>query len=358
MRILFISSRDVSKKSQGAPQCTNRNYISFCSLAGNNSVEVINVDYKTNTSLKKKVLKRISLLFGFYWGLSHKKISHIIDISKEYEFVFIDSSLYGILAYYLKRANYKGKIICHFHNVEFVLRLQKALRNPLSFWEVIIVYLNEKRGYKNSDYVIALNKRDSDILQKTFGSREINIIPISMIDTFRGSDQNNIISIPPTFLFFGSNHYANYHGIKWFVRNVLNHVDIKLQIVGTGMEKFKKKLSNPKVEILGFVPDLSEFIMNSDFILSPVFKGSGMKVKTCEALMFGKNIIGTTESFEGYDVDPVKAGAVCNSKKEFIETINAIKSNQVKKFNDYNRKCYKEKYSFDATLIHFKELLS
>ena len=28
-----------------------------------------------------------------------------------------------------------------------------------------------------------------------------------------------------------------------------------------------------------------------------------MKVKTCEALMYGKNILGTTETFEGYELD-------------------------------------------------------
>lgn len=357
MKLLFISLRDVKGTKNGGDQGTNKNYLTFCSLLGNKSVDVINVDYKTNTSLKKKVLKRINLLFGLYWGLSYKKINHIIEISKEYEFVFIDSSLYGTIALYLKRANYKGRIICNFHNVEFVLSLQKAIRNPLSSWEIIVVYLNEKRGYKYADYVVALNKRDSNILQKTFGLRQVNIIPFSMIDAFRKSNQNSI-SIPPTFLFFGSNHFANYHGIKWFIRNVLNHVDIKLQIVGSGMEKFKKEFSNPKIEIFGFVSDLSELIVNADFILSPIFKGSGMKVKTCEALMFGKNIIGTKESFEGYEIDPKKAGAICNSKKDFIDAINSICLKHIEKFNTYSRECYEEKYSFQVTLVQFKELIS
>ena len=41
-----------------------------------------------------------------------------------------------------------------------------------------------------------------------------------------------------------------------------------------------------------------------------------MKVKTCEALMFGKNIIGTKEAFEGYELDYQKVGAMCNTKEE------------------------------------------
>lgn len=46
-----------------------------------------------------------------------------------------------------------------------------------------------------------------------------------------------------------------------------------------------------------------------------------MKIKTCEGLMFGKNILGTSKAFEGYDLNYCKVGAVCNTKEEFIESI-------------------------------------
>ena len=354
--MLFICSNDISTKFHGANQCTNRNYNSFCSLLGNTSVDLVNVDDRSNMSLKKKILLRLNLFSGLYWGLNYKKINHILEISKKYKFVFIDSSLYGIIAFFLKRSNYKGTIICHFHNVEIALRFQKATRNPLSFWEIIIVYINEIIGYKYADTIVALNMRDSNSLKKYFGIRQVNIIPISMIDVL-GRYNQNPISIPSTYLFIGSKHYANYHGIKWFIENVLNHVDIKLQIVGSGMEKYQNEFSNPKIEFYGFVSDFSELISNADFVLSPIFKGSGMKVKTCEALMYGKNIIGTNESFEGYDIDYSKAGALCNSKNDFIDTINSISSIHLIKFNAYNRKRYEEEYSFQATLNKFKELI-
>ena len=83
MKLLFISSYDVSNKFYGAGQCTNRNYNSFCLLIGNNSVDVINIDDNTHLSFKNKVFKRINLIFGLYWGLSPKKISHIIFFSKK-----------------------------------------------------------------------------------------------------------------------------------------------------------------------------------------------------------------------------------------------------------------------------------
>jgi len=359
MKLLFISSRDTHITYQGAPQCTNRNYESFCELLGKQSVKVENLGFHDNTSIKKKLAKRFSLLYGYYWGLSKIKIKRILDTANDYEAIFIDSSFYGIIAYYLKKRGYKGKIISHFHNAEIILRLEKAKRIPWRFWEIFIIYYNEKMAFKYSDEVVVLNERDKKLLQRIYGKRKVKIIPISMIDTYNKQvHSKEKISNPPVFLFLGGNHFANYHGIRWFIRHVFSQVDMKLLIAGKGMEKLKKKFSKPRLEITGYVPDLSELLINADFIVSPVFKGGGMKVKTCEALMYGKNVIGTKESFEGYEIDPSKAGALCNTKEEFIDVVQNIGEKFQERFNEYSRKCFEEKYSFQATLQKFKELLS
>lgn len=359
MKILFISSRDVMLKFQGGPQCTNRNYESFCSLIGKHSVDVINLNLQKKISIKNKFVKRLNLLQGFYWGLNKKKVDQIIEKAKDYELVFIDSSFYGVLIYYLKNSGFQGKIICHFHNAEIVLRIEKTKRKPWRFWEVLIMYYNEKKAFKYADELVVLNQRDKEVLQRFYGKRTMKIIPISMIDSYPDQIQEKtLISEPPVLLFIGGDHYANYHGIKWFIKNILDLVNIRLQIVGKGMEILNEEISHPKLEILGYVPHLSDVIISADFIVSPVFKGGGMKVKTCEALMYGKNILGTKESFEGYEINPTKVGALCNSKEEFIATIQTITNRFKKRFNGYSRQCYKEKYSFQATLEKFKALIS
>lgn len=33
---------------------------------------------------------------------------------------------------------------------------------------------------------------------------------------------------------------------------------------------------------------MAEYIYNADFLIAPIFEGSGMKLKTAEALMYGK----------------------------------------------------------------------
>lgn len=356
MKLLFISSRDVNIKSHGGYQCTSRNYLSFCELLGSENVKVLNLNVEEKSSIFHKLSRRINILFGFYPGLTTKKINEIIKISTKYESIFIDSSCYGVISFYLKRNKYNGQIICFFHNVEYKIQLQKAKLNPLRFLMIMLVYFNEKKASTYSDKIIALNKRDSQRLRILYGASNITIIPISLSDTLK-THIDKIISTPPTCLFIGNYWYANIHGLEWFVKNVLDKVDIKLQIVGTGMNKLRKKFLHPKIEFLGYIPDLSSVLINADYFICPIFLGSGMKVKTCEALMYGKNIIGTKEAFEGYEIDPLKVGAICNNKEDFIRAIENCCCGKRYIFNEYSREYFLDKYSFKATLTKFDQVI-
>lgn len=361
MKLLFISSRDVTKKTHGGFQCTNRNYLSFCELLGPDGVEVMNLSIELNESFPSRFFKWFNYFLGFWAGLSHKTVKKIINKANCVDYVFIDSSQFGIIAYYLKKAKYKGEIISFFHNVEYNIWREKLKKRPFSVWRAALLFYNEKKSVLYSDKIVTLNRRDLDQLKKIYKATNIRetIIPISFIDEYKDvtNPQKQLTDDPPTYLFIGNYWYPNIHGIKWFVKNVLDHVNIKLQIAGIGMEKLKNHFSHPKIEFLGYVPDLSLTIENSDFMISPIFKGSGMKVKTCEALMYGKNIVGTTEAFEGYEIDYKKIGAICNTKEEFISKIFCLSSSKKYKFNYYSREIFLTKYSFNSTLVKFKTLI-
>jgi glycosyltransferase involved in cell wall biosynthesis len=159
----------------------------------------------------------------------------------------------------------------------------------------------------------------------------------------------------PVCLFLGTYFPMNVHGILWFVKEVLPHVNIQLQIIGKGMKAILpnvKGISN--IEVFSDVPDLRPYIENADFMLFPIFKGSGMKVKTCEALLYGKNIIGTSEAFEGYDVDYKKAGACCNTKEEFRKAIDNFSNHPRPRFNTYARELFIRNYSLEKRKEEFR----
>ena len=69
-----------------------------------------------------------------------------------------------------------------------------------------------------------------------------------------------------------------------------------------------------------------------------------MKVKTCEALMYGKNIIGTDETFEGYDIDSYNAGCRCNTAQEYIDAITEYAKYPIPVFNKNARRLFVERH--------------
>lgn len=70
-----------------------------------------------------------------------------------------------------------------------------------------------------------------------------------------------------------------------------------------------------------------------------------MKVKTAEALMHGKTIVGTKEAFEGYETNTPGIFFECHDKNEFINAINKLLSQ-------------KHLYNADSRELFLKNILS
>ena len=348
-KLLFIRYRKPESIDAGGEQQTNLNYHVLCQIFGEENVDVIYIHEKQ--SKKTLLLHAFSILLyfikGYYYGLSPKRVRTIAKQGLAYSHVFIDRSIFGIIAKKLRDIHYQGKIITFFHNVESIYFEAKIGNKPWRPMVVNCVAKNDQQSCDYSDIIIALNERDQKEIEKRY-HRKIDILsPIVFEDKYNQSKYpEGMTSAIPSCLFLGSYFPMNVKGILWFVQNVLPQVNIKLQIVGKGMKAILPMIEkNQQIEVFSDVADLKPFIENTDFMLLPIFEGSGMKVKTCEALMYGKNIIGTTEVFEGYDVDYNKVGALCNTKEEFIKVLTEVSKHPFPRFNQYARQIFVEKYS-------------
>lgn len=103
MKILFICSNNVNKISGGGSQCTNRNYLSLMEIAGPDNVEVIQLTTRLNYTISSVISRIGNYLRGLNAGLSNIEVQKIINLSNDVDYVFIDSSEYGAISYYLKK---------------------------------------------------------------------------------------------------------------------------------------------------------------------------------------------------------------------------------------------------------------
>lgn len=69
--------------------------------------------------------------------------------------------------------------------------------------------------------------------------------------------------------------------------------------------------------------------------------------------MYGKNIIGSTETFEGYHVDVQKVGGECNTAEEYIKCLQKYIDSPIPRFNKYSRDIYMQYNSEESTKAMF-----
>ena len=133
------------------------------------------------------------------------------------------------------------------------------------------------------------------------------------------SGNNNI-------LFISGNNQLNQNGIDYFLKHIFPIViernrDVKLIVGGNICEYLRSKKLSENIELLGLIEDESSFYSYGDIAINPIYQGTGLKVKTFEALAFGKVTIAHPHSTEGI-FDPSNAPIlVGHTAKEFAKHI-------------------------------------
>jgi len=372
MKVAFVTPIEIlGPENNGGVQCSNRNLSLLRQICGEQNVYVCavtaNEEYLSkaneNTAVffldSSKEIYTLRRALSGRWSFDRKTesaiIKHIIELGCE--IVFIDYSLVGFIP---KRLPDNIKQILFMQNIEreYVKSLR---RNKLRLLlRQIPSMLNEKTAVKNADVIISLNKRDAQLLQKYYGRSPDIIMPITFNDSFVQQEEKHKCSDSQLqLLFVGSLFPPNEHGVTWFADNVMPHVNAEFTIVGKGFEKLAERLSGDKIKVIGTVDDVSQYYYCADATVMPVYYGGGMKVKTAEALMYGKPMFATDEALEGYEVDDLKNIHRCNSPDEFISSINAYAEKQPYiSFDNEIRKLFLEKYHTPAYTTVLREILS
>jgi glycosyltransferase involved in cell wall biosynthesis len=219
-------------------------------------------------------------------------------------------------------------------------------------------YLAERKSVRASNRRICLSSRDSDGLKSLYGRSGTDISPMAVMDVLPKQAKSTTVDAKYA-LFVGGLFYANLSGIRWYAKHVAPRACLKTLVVGRGFLKYKKELEQyGGIEVIGGVENVSPFYRSAQFVVAPIFGGSGMKTKVAEALMFGKRIIGTSEAFSGYEPVTKRAGLVCETAEEFLDAIDAICAHEVPDFDLRLRTLYLNEYSYQAALFRLQIIMA
>lgn len=265
------------------------------------------------------ILKLFPLYYVFSNRFSLRLLRRIKEIyrRKEYDLIILDHSQSFIYGLFFRRE--RKMAIAH---------------------DVISQRVKRQGGYirhlhcKYSESFLLRKMKETSFY--TFSAKDLNLLKslgadrVSSTSFYPNFQVERINRLDRAIVLFGAwARPENLEGLSWFVDNVLSSIDkdIEIRIVGGGLPKKVKVIIEhyPNVIYYGFIEDPSEIISTSMLMAAPIFQGAGVKVKVIDSLALGTPVLGTVTAFEGISFDFKGALRVCESKEDFIRSINDYK---------------------------------
>ena len=201
----------------------------------------------------------------------------------------------------------------------------------------------EARALNRCDTVLAIQEEEARFLKSITKSQT------NLITTYSPIKQK-----PPqlvtakNLLFLSSSNEFNVEGINWFIEKIFPQLlkkdnEIKLLIGGSICSKLKFEHKN--IIYQGFIDNLEEFYSQGNIVINPVRNGTGLKIKTLEAISFSKAIVMDAHNIIGLPYQDDLKKFIAKNNNEFIFKLLELITDNNKLLQQMEiSKSYAEKY--------------
>ena len=240
--------------------------------------------------------------------------------SGHYDSVIIEYIWYGYLADAVDRT--ESAVYLDVHDI-FHQRVEGYAR----FGRVpdkVVTREEELEVYRKFDCLIAIQRAEYDFLSGLFpGSVVLAMHPQRPNDELY---RRRLMRAPQdeklNLVYFASFGDLNLDAINWFVNEIWSG-DLAerfvLNVYGEICDALR--IDTPGVHLRGKVPRVDDVYRDADIAINPARFGSGLKIKTVEALAFGVPLVTTAVGAEGVENEPNEFFLRADSPEEFRRQI-------------------------------------
>jgi glycosyltransferase involved in cell wall biosynthesis len=265
---------------------------------------------------------------------------HLIQLlnSEKFDIVQLEGPYMGFYIPLIKKHS-NASIALRAHNVEHEIWERKSANEKNPFLRLYLKILSKRiknhelKILNSIDLLVPISGRDQKMLLKLRPTLRSIVIPA-------GVDPENY-PLPgepefPSLFFIGSLDWMpNQEGLEWFIDYVWPEVQkvktIRFHVGGRGAPPWlEKKLVTNNIVYHGEVDDACEFMNRYAIMVSPVFSGSGIRVKILEAMMMGKAVISTTIGSEGISYTHSENILLADDPSSFANYIRDFSSDREK----------------------------
>lgn len=254
----------------------------------------------------------------------------------------------------------KPLLVLDEHNIEYDLQrrtagtaggLSRAVYNALN-WRKLA--REEMGAWQRFDGVVLTSDRDAALLAQTAPKVRTAVISNGVdVDQFRPS---STAPEADRLLFFGANNYfPNHDALLFFIDEILPKVierrpNVKLSIVGPGVQPAILERQSPHVEVVGFVDDLMPHLERASAVVVPLRIGGGTRLKIVEAMAKSKAIVSTRIGAEGLELSHEQDVLLADTPNDFATQIVRVLGDPqlAVQLGEKARKVAEERYAWAA----------
>jgi len=264
------------------------------------------------------------------WQVALGKAARLSDegidfLSKFRAVLFHVNHVYTLgFALNLRRRLFSGgsplPIILETHDVQAHALQDRRERNPWTGRPDRLERLikSETALLEKADVLIHLSVDDFKLIKSWMPSKPQFLVFPTIDEGF--SSTVNAAATPAEsidLLFVGQWHYPNLAALKWFFEQVWPLIADRrysLKIVGPIGSMVQREL--PELHdtyrfcFEGVVADLIPYYRAARCVIAPMMSGSGISIKTIEALALGKPFVGTSKAFRGMPMDRLQVAGI------------------------------------------------
>jgi glycosyltransferase involved in cell wall biosynthesis len=247
------------------------------------------------------------------------------------------------------------------------LRQQEFMRHGQSHW-IHVSHDEEAVALRKFDLILATQQEEANTLREMAPESDVVVVghhPESGPLVPYGGPVSEQQERALRFGFIASDNAANVDGLGWFLTECWEDVRRmsggELVIAGDVGEGLRRELPSdwPGVRYLGKVPRVEDFYAEIDIAINPVRFGSGIKIKSIEALSYGKPLIAHSHNTRGLSKSAVDATMIADLPDDFTNAcVRMMKEDELRKeMTDRCASFRENELSQDAVYAGFLERL-
>lgn len=218
------------------------------------------------------------------------------------------------------------------HNIEYKIweSLAETCKPGLKKWYLKLLSRRlrkfEHQILKHFDAVVSITEDDGKEIE-AMGYKGLNLtipagIEVKSIPT-ASPDYNTLYHV-------GSMEWMpNLQAMEWFRYSIWPiiekaHKEATFYMAGKNMPASSFSWQNSRFNVAGEIPDLNLFSSDKSILVVPLQSGSGIRIKTIEAMMAGKAVVTTSFGARGIPLEHGKNCLMADSETDFANAVLSL----------------------------------